>query len=90
MPGFRRPNQVSVGQPLARTARRYLEYLDDDEWVVAFTESLMEHPLYQTTPEEDCAILILMAAVMSGDYTLPPDSDVDRLCAWYRRQVGGE
>ena len=69
---------------------RYLEYLDDDEWVVAFTESLMEHPMYQTTPEEDCAIIILMAAVMSGDYTLPQDSVVDRLCAWHRVQVGGE
>ena len=66
---------------------RYLEYLEDDEWMVAFADIFIEHPLNQTTLEEDCAILILIAAVMSGNYTLPPDSDVDRLCAWYRRQV---
>ena len=66
---------------------RYLEYLEDDEWMVAFADIFIEHPLNQTTLEEDCAILILIAAVMSGNYTLPPGSDVDRLCAWYRRQV---
>ena len=67
---------------------RYLEYLEDEdgELVKAFTNAMMEHPAYQTTPEEDCATVILMAAVMSGDYALPPDSDVDRLCAWYLSQ----
>ena len=65
---------------------KYLEYLEDDEWVEDFTNAIMAHPMYQTTPEEDCVTVILMAAVMSGDYTLPPESDVDRLCAWYISQ----
>ena len=62
----------------------YLEYLDDDEWVEDFTHALLEHPDYKTTPEEDCATVILMAVVMSDDHTLlPPESDKESLCAWY-------
>ena len=66
----------------------YLEYLDDDEWV-DFTHALLEHPDYKTTPEEDCATVILMAVVMSDDHTLlPPESDKESLCAWYLGELG--
>lgn len=65
---------------------KYLSYLQDDKWVEEFTNAMMAHPASQTTPREDCATIILMAAVMSGDYTLPPESDADRLCAWYINQ----
>ena len=71
---------------------RYLEYLEDDAWVEAMVDAQMAHPEYQTTPEEDCSTIILMATVMAGStdeavpYTLPPDSEADRLCAWYLRQ----
>ena len=65
----------------------YLKYLDDfivdDEMIEAFVTAMVEHPAYQTTPEEDCATFILMAVAASGDYTLPLDSEVDELCAWY-------
>ena len=63
----------------------YLEYLDDadGEMIEAFVTAMLEHPAYQTTPEEDCATLILMAVAASGDYTLPLDSEVDELCEWY-------
>ena len=75
--------------------QKYLEYLEDDGRVVAFEDILMsgwaefaiEHPPSQTTLEEDCAIVIVLAAVVSGNYTLLPDSDVDTLCAWYQRQL---
>ena len=65
---------------------RYLEYLEDDSWVVGMVDAQMAHPAYQTTPEEDCAQLIIMAAVMAGEaggYELPPKDDEQRLCAWY-------
>ena len=70
----------------------YLEYLEDDEGLAtAMVEALLANPKYQeyleTTPKEDCATVILMAAVISGDYNLPPDSDVDMLCAWYFGQT---
>ena len=70
---------------------RYLAYLEDgeSEVVKAFTDAILEHPAYQTTPEEDCVNLILMAAVMAGDYSLPPDSEIDRMCEWYQRQTEG-
>ena len=68
----------------------YLKYLDDfiadDEMIEAFVTAMVEHPAYQTTPEEDCATFILMAVAASGDYTLPLDSEVDELCAWYVSQ----
>ena len=71
---------------------RYLEYLEDDEGLAeSFVDAFMDNAKYQeylaSTPEEDCATVILMAAVISGEYTLPPDSDVDRLCAWYLGQT---
>ena len=67
---------------------QYLKYLElDDEWVTAVVNAMMQHPLYQTTPEEDCATVILMAAVIGGDYNLPPDSEVENLCAWYLNQT---
>ncbi len=71
------------------TNPRYLAYLEDEdgEMVKAFANAMLEHPSYQTTQEEDCAMFILMATVQSGDYTMPPDSDSDRLCAWYIRQL---
>ncbi len=69
---------------------RYLEFLEDDRRVELFTNALLERPLYQTTPEEDCATVLLMAAVMSGEYEVPPDSDTERLCAWYLDQVEEE
>ena len=65
---------------------RYLEYLDDDAWVETFTTALLEHPSYQVTPEEECVATILMASVISGDYTMPSDSEVEGLCAWYVTQ----
>ena len=66
---------------------RYLEYLEDDTWIANMVEVQMTHPSYQTTPQEDCAQLIVMAAVMSGDYTLPAVGDEERLCAWYESQM---
>ena len=66
---------------------KYLEYLQDDEWIEVFTNAMMAHPMYQTTPEEDCATVIVMASVMSGEYTLPPESESDALCAWYANQL---
>ena len=66
---------------------KYMEYLQDDEWIETFTDAMMVHPMVETTPKEDCTTIILMAAVMSGDYTLPPDSDVDQLCTWYLSQL---
>ena len=66
---------------------KYLEYLQDDEWVEVFTNTMMAHPMYQTRPEEDCATVILMASVISGEYTLPPESEVDTLCAWFANQL---
>ena len=71
---------------------RYLEYLEDDDGLAeAMVDAFMANSQYQefleTKPEEDCAGVILMAAVISGDYTLPPDSDVDRLCEWYLGQT---
>ena len=71
------------------TNERYQAYLadEDGEMVKAMTEAMMEHPSMQTTRGEDCVTVILMAAVMSGDYAVPPDSDVDRLCDWYLGQI---
>ena len=71
------------------TNERYQAFLadEDGEMVKAMTEAMMEHPSMQTTRGEDCATVILMAAVMSGDYAVPPDSDVDRLCDWYLGQI---
>ena len=67
---------------------RYLEYLEtDDEYVEALANAMMEHPSYQTTAQEDCTQLIVMAAVMSGAYTLPAAGDEERLCAWYESQM---
>ena len=66
---------------------RYVEYLEGDEMVKKFTNAMLEHPSFQTTPAEDCATLILMAAVIAGDYSLPADSEVDSLCAWYLDQT---
>ncbi len=70
----------------------YVEYLEDDEGLAeSMVNALMANAKYQeyleTTPEEDCATVILMAVVIAGDYTLPPDSDVDRLCTWYLSQT---
>ena len=64
---------------------QYLDFLnDDDEWVEKFANAIMEHPLYQTTPEEDCAATIITAVVISGEHDLPLPSETDRLCEWYR------
>ncbi len=57
-----------------------------DEEIRALVDAQMAHPDFQTTAREDCTTTILMAAVMSGTYELPPDSEVDRLCAWYLDQ----
>lgn len=66
----------------------YLEYLnDDDEWVEKFANAIVEHPLYQTTPEEDCAATIITAVVISGEHDLPLPSETDRLCDWYRDTI---
>ena len=71
---------------------RYVEYLEDADGAAAeaMTNAMLEHPSFQATPEEDCAAVILMASVISGEYTLPPDSEVDRLCAWYLQQAQPE
>ena len=38
--------------------------------------------------EEDCVTAILVGMAVLGDHpTLPPDSEVDRLCAWYLSQL---
>ncbi len=71
---------------------KYVEYLEADEGLAeSLVDAFMANTQYQeyleTTPEEDCASVILMAAVISGDYTIPPDSDVDSLCAWYLGQT---
>ena len=70
----------------------YLEYLEDDQWVDAFTEAFLSNPKYQqyldTTEREDCASIILMATVLSQDYSnLPRDHEVDTLCDWYKDQI---
>ena len=62
---------------------KYQEYLNDEEWVDEFPNAMMEHPTMRTTAEEDCATVILMAAVMSGEYDMPPESETEKLCAWY-------
>ena len=66
------------------THPKYLE--DEDARVLAYTNAMLEHPSYQTTLEEECVATILMASVISGDYTMPSDSEVEELCAWYVAQ----
>ena len=60
-------------------------------FVDAFVSAMIENPQYQefleTTPKEDCITTIVMAAVISGDYTIPPDDDVERLCEFWRSQL---
>jgi hypothetical protein len=65
---------------------KYLDYLEDDQWIEQFTNALLQNPEYLPTPREECAQVILMAAVIAGDYDLPPDSEVDDLCDWYLDQ----
>ena len=67
------------------TNATYLEFLEDADGKVAtaVTKAMLEHPSFQTTPEEDCAGLIVMAAVMSENYSLPNHTDTERLCDWY-------
>lgn len=68
---------------------RYQEYIErsfDDEEVAKFVDAMLSHPLYQTTPEEDCNTIILMGAAMTGNYSLPSESERDELCAWYADQ----
>ena len=71
---------------------KYQEYLESDDIADTMVNSLMNNPKYQeyleTTPEQDCAVIILSAAVATGDYTVPAYEDTDRLCAWYKAQVG--
>ena len=67
------------------TNPKYQAYLADEDNTMV--NAMLEHPAYQTTPAEDCATVILMAAVMSGEYELPPDDDKERLCAWYLEEV---
>ena len=70
---------------------KYQEYLEDDEWIEDFTKAMMEHHLMETTAEEECGTVILMATVMMGDYTtLPTGSEVDTLCAWYLENTMAE
>ena len=57
-----------------------------EEEIRTMMDVMMEHPSMQTTPREHCVTVILMSVVMSGDYTLPPDSEGDRLCDWYMSQ----
>ena len=79
---------------------QYLEWLyADEEWAKTLIDAQMANPQYlewlyadDTTPEEDCAAIILSTLVelevaMTEDYTTPSDSEVDRLCAWYIEQV---
>ena len=71
------------------TNEQYQALLEDADGtrVKAMTNAMMEHPSMQTTQGEDCATVILMAAVISGDYTVPPDADSDRLCEWYADRI---
>ena len=73
---------------------QYQAYLEDDEWVEGFTNAVMVHPAMkaamQTTPEEDCAIIVVMVVVAAGDYTLmPTDEEADELCSWYSGYIDG-
>ena len=61
--------------------------ISEEERAELMVAAMLEHPAYQTTPEEECATLILMAVAASGDYTLPLDSEVDDLCEWYASQL---
>ena len=55
---------------------------------MALTNAVMEHPLSQVTPEEECAQFIFMAVVSwsEGEYSLPTESETATICAWYRNQ----
>ena len=73
----------------------YQDYLADaSDFTTAdaglLVEAMMSNPTYQgyleTTPAEDCATVILMAAVLSGEYELPTGADKARLCDWYARE----
>ena len=69
---------------------QYQAYLEDDEWVEGFTNAVMVHPAMKTTPEEDCAIFVVMAVVAAGDYSLmPTDEEADELCLWYSGYIDG-
>ena len=73
--------------------QEFLETTPEQEaaFVDAMVDALLEHPgyqeLFETTPKEDCVTTIVMAAVISGDYTVPPDDDVERLCEFWRSQL---
>ena len=69
---------------------QYQAYLEDEEWVEGFTNAVMAHPAMQTTPEEDCAMFVVMAVVAGGDYSLmPTDEEADNLCSWYSDYIDG-
>ncbi len=65
--------------------RAMLEWSDEE--IQAMVAAQIAHPDFQITPEEDCATVILTAVVIAGDYQLPPDSEVERLCTWYLGQT---
>ena len=69
----------------------YVDLLEDDKLVEEFANAMMAHPTMQTTPEEDCATLIVMAVVSegseSGNYAPPSTGETDRICEWYAEYV---
>ena len=79
-------------QALVNAQASHPSFLDatawSDEEIQALVEAQFAHPAFQATEQEDCAQVILMAAVLAGDYdALPPDSEAERLCDWYSEQV---
>lgn len=72
----------------------YSEYLQQGFDYDALVAAYMANPEYNeylrepaTTPEEDCAAIILSAVTMAHIPMLP-DDEVDQLCDWYTDQLG--
>lgn len=85
----RPPNPEAIELTVDRILNHpnYIAWSQSDEFIQKFTNALLAHP--SRTPEQDCATVIPMASVASGK-ELPPESESDRLCDWWKEQAGLE
>ena len=88
-----------IDRMVDRMVDRMEETEDPDEIANRMIDALLTHPGYleliedawQVPPDRECATIILTAGVMtgnvSGDYSMPDESEVEDLCKWYVDQV---
>ena len=69
--------------------KNYLEWSEDDMELMA--SAFMSDPRYaemlHTTPQEDCAQVIIMAIIIGGEHFIPSDDEAEQLCEWYEDYV---